>query len=42
MKYNKPLNWSKMYHSALEKMVEENNLNFTESDYEKAIEILIR
>lgn len=42
VKYNKPLNWSKMYRSALERMVEENNMNFSESDYEKSIEILTR
>lgn len=42
VRYNKPLNWSKLYRSALEKMSNDCNLNFSENDYKNAIQILTK
>lgn len=40
--YDKPLNWSKLYRPALEKMANDCNLNFSENDYKNAIEVLTK
>ncbi len=40
--YGKPLNWSKLYRSALEKMANDCNLNFSENDYKNAIQVLTK
>ena len=40
VRYNKPLNWSKLYRPALEKMVNDCNLNFSENDFKNAIQVL--
>lgn len=42
VKYDKPLNWSKLYRPALEKMVSENNITFSEDDYQNVISILTK
>lgn len=42
VRYNKPLNWSKLYRPALEKMANDCNLNFSENDYKNAIQILTK
>lgn len=40
--YDKPLSWSGLYRPALEYIAEECKFNFTESDYQCAIEILTK
>ena len=40
MRYNKPLNWSKLYRPALRKMADDCNIKFSENDYENAIQVL--
>ncbi len=42
VRYNKPLNWSKLYRPALEKMANDCNLNFSENDYKNAIQVLTK
>lgn len=40
VRYNKPLNWSKLYRPALRKMADDCNIKFSENDYENAIHVL--
>ena len=40
VRYNKPLNWSKLYRPALRKMADDCNIKFSENDYENAINVL--
>lgn len=40
VRYNKPLNWSKLYRPALRKMADDCNIKFSENDYENAIQVL--
>ena len=40
VRYNKPLNWSKLYRPALRKMADDCNIKFSENDYENAIYVL--
>ena len=42
VRYNKPLNWSKLYRPALEKMANDCNLNFSENDFNNAIQVLTK
>ena len=42
VRYNKPLNWSKLYRPAPEKMANDGNLNFSENDYKNAIQVLTK
>lgn len=42
IEYNKPLNWSDLYRSALEKISNNCGYNFKESDFQYAIEILTK
>ena len=42
VRYNKPLNWSKLYRPALEKIANDCNLNFSENDYKNAIQVLTK
>ena len=40
VRYNKPLNWSKLYRPALRKMADDCNIKFSENDYENVIQVL--
>lgn len=40
IEYNKPLNWSKSYHPALERASKACNIHLSEIDFQKAIDVL--